>query len=262
MLVVQQVSRAFHEQMPLVFAEELLAGWPRGWWTTGERARLRVLLCDAAFEAGVEVKLLTQIGLRFPALGEALGVNDPLGLTQLRLLWSLRPTRPWDRCGPATTVFELAGHAERGSRLLDVYPDLLLYDSPGNVQSDSPILVCGRGLIFQGQLFSAPPDTTEVLVRHNWYGTRYEVTLGRHRFPFPFNPDALTHRLERWFHYFFRDFQPQMTAVLNWPSQVEAGRLFAAGPLRCPDCRVLFKGSPGSVGFLMEDDRPSTNQGS
>ena len=44
-----------------------------------------------------------------------LGVGDPAGLAALRLLWSERPTRPWDHCGPTQTVFELAAdpaHAE------------------------------------------------------------------------------------------------------------------------------------------------------
>src|SRR5439155_14127461 len=74
----------------LVATDELLAVW-----TVGQRARLRLLLAARAFEAGVEVAGLHDLGRAAPALGRALGSDDADGLARLRLLWSLRPTRPW-----------------------------------------------------------------------------------------------------------------------------------------------------------------------
>ena len=72
-------------------------------------ARLRILLCDRAFEAGFEVTNLLELRRTVSALAEVLGTDDTAGLSALRLLWSQRPTRPWDQCGEARTVFDLAG---------------------------------------------------------------------------------------------------------------------------------------------------------
>ena len=100
-LVVDQIARCFDGRLPLTYAERLLAGWSSEWWTRGNLVRLRVLLCDRAFEAGFEVRNLLDAGRTAPALGDVLRITDPAGLAGLRLLWSERPTRPWDHCGPA-----------------------------------------------------------------------------------------------------------------------------------------------------------------
>src|SRR5207244_10029537 len=89
----------------LVATDDVLAGW-----SVGQRARLRVLLAARAFEAGVEVADLHDLGRAAPALGRTLGSDDTDGLARLRLLWTLRPTRPWQVCGPAATVFEVANY--------------------------------------------------------------------------------------------------------------------------------------------------------
>ncbi|HZY84359.1 MAG TPA: hypothetical protein VFE78_05985, partial [Gemmataceae bacterium] len=57
-LVAQQVGRCFQGQLPLAFAEHLLGEWETRWWSEGNLARLRVLACDHAFEAGFEVRNL------------------------------------------------------------------------------------------------------------------------------------------------------------------------------------------------------------
>ncbi len=94
------------------------------------RARLRILVADQAFEAGFEVADLLGAGQMAPALAALLRISDPDGLAALRLLWSLRPTRPWFRCGLSRTVFELATEPQ-SAELLASYPDLLLVqDSP------------------------------------------------------------------------------------------------------------------------------------
>src|SRR5262249_40405869 len=92
-LVVGLTARTFEGQLPLVFAQHLLAEWATAWWTELALARLRILLCDRAFEAGFEVQSLIDAGIHAPALGTVLGTLRPRALAALRLLWSLRPTR-------------------------------------------------------------------------------------------------------------------------------------------------------------------------
>src|SRR5262249_46730629 len=107
-LVVAAVGDCFDGKLSLAFAEQLLAGWPAAHWAGRNRNRLRILICDRAFEAGFEVQDLVEAGEAAPALAELLETADTDELARLRLLWSLRATTPWDRCGKAVTVFELA----------------------------------------------------------------------------------------------------------------------------------------------------------
>ncbi len=93
-LVIELLARCFEGRWSLEFAEDLLAQWRTDWWSAGNLARLRVLLCDRAFEAGFEVRNLLDAGQTAPALGAVLTTADVASLAALRLLWSLRPTRP------------------------------------------------------------------------------------------------------------------------------------------------------------------------
>src|SRR5262249_34287528 len=158
--------------------------------TPANLARLRVLLCDRAFEAGFEVQNLLDAGRTAPSLGAVLQTDVPGGLAALRLLWSLRPSRPWDRCGPATTVFELAGDRERSALLAD-QPDLLLVqeepswlvvgDGGQGAMGPARILLSPRGVTLQETLFTEPPHVVEVLTK----SLGCELVLGRQQFRSP-----------------------------------------------------------------------------
>src|SRR5262249_7014079 len=108
MLVVSQVERVLRGRLPAAFADQLLLHWQSDTWTEVNLARLPVLLCERAFDAGLEVPDLSELEQLAPALSDALHSEDTDGLARLRLLWTLRMGRPWERCGPAATVFELA----------------------------------------------------------------------------------------------------------------------------------------------------------
>ena len=99
LLVVAEVDRCFSGKLPLAYAEGVLAGGRDDGWRRADLARLRVLLCDSAFEAGFELRDLIEAGETAPALGEILGIGDTEALAHLRLLWSQRASRPWDRHG-------------------------------------------------------------------------------------------------------------------------------------------------------------------
>ncbi len=243
-LVVRQVERTLRGQLPLRFAEHLLAGWQCEFWTPGNLGRLRVLLCERAFEAGLEVPDLLELERLAPGLADALHTEDIEGLTALRLLWTLRVGRPWERWSQALTVFELAERGDLDPRFLGDTPDLLLSEAPGSARSDdrfhAAILVCVRGLILQKQLFTLPPAPIEVKParRGGWNG--HELTLGPHTFWFREPPHELARRLEHWIRYFFTEFITQARAVRDWRSLGQFAQLQTREMRQCPECGQSF----------------------
>jgi hypothetical protein len=259
-LVVELLARCFEGRFSLPFAEHLLAGWHSSWWTHGNRVRLRVLLCDRAFEAGFEVRNLLDAGQTAPALGSLLATVNVDNLAALRLLWSLRPTRPWDRCGEPLTVFDLAADPQRAD-LLGRVPDLLLWQaepdwlltSPGDSEPQTAhILFCVRGVLLQGVLFTETPHVVEVNAR--W---RYsDLVIGEHRFRSTTPLDVLGLRMERWFRYVFTEFLPALPRVEHWKAPDRIAVLRAWGAVTCPECRKQLLPRVGEIGIaLSEDDK-------
>jgi hypothetical protein len=245
-VVAAAVGRCLAGELPLTFAQQLLADWEGSWWTTGNLARLRVLLCDQAFEAGYEVRDLLDAGRAAPALADVLQTVNPDGLAELRLLWSQRPHRPWDRCGEAITVFELVNDAEAGRRLLGKYPDLLL------AEVNLPVLfVCGRGVVFQDVLFQDYPRKVETRHRRAEERADYEVILDEYRFTFASDPTAVVKRLERWFRYFLNDFLPLVEGVHSWKAPSGTKPLLFQKPVVCPECQQLLVPRAGDVGTAL-----------
>ena len=248
--VVSALARCFEGKVPLLFAEQLLADWEGSWWTAGNLARLRVLLCDKAFEAGLEVADLVAAGRAAPALGQVLQIDNLEGLAQLRLLWSLRPSRPWDSWSRAVMVFDLAADADSSRKLLGRYPDLLLVD-----EAAPPIYICGWGLVFQEILFTERPRRIEMKARREFQHKEYELLVGDHRFPMPGDASAVVHRLERWFRYHLSDFVPQVKNVYAWKAPAGTKPLPARQTVLCEDCQRLIIPVPGEVGVLVDPAR-------
>jgi hypothetical protein len=257
-LVAGHLAACFQGRLPLDYAEHLLAKWRPSWLTRGHRARLRVLLCDRAFEAGFEVRNLLDAGSTAPALGSLLSTDNPHGLAALRLLWSLRASRPWDRLGSCTTAFELASDPNR-ARLLGNYPNVLLCqegpdgplvtDAASGKRMPVRILLTVQGIVLQETLFAWPPRRVEVNRRRKGY----ELVLGENRFLTREDPEALTRRMERWFHYGFNDFLPQVPAARLWQSPDRAALLRAWGAIPCPECHRFFLAHVGEVGLALDE---------
>ena len=236
----------------MLLAHYLLDDWKAEWWTKGNLARLRILLCDEAFEAGFEVATLLEAARHAPALGVALGTDAPRSLAALRLLWSQRPTRPWDRLGEVKTAFDLAGD-EGHTNLLELHPDVLLWHvqpdlhigSGDEEQTAATILFTLRGVWLQSELFMIPPRVVEVRRRPG--GT--EMILGRATFRSPRDLERLTRQLERWFRWVFHDFVPQIDRVLTWPAPERAALLRAWGAKPCPECGKTVLPIVGEVGI-------------
>ncbi|MGH7171776.1 MAG: hypothetical protein ACRELG_15980, partial [Gemmataceae bacterium] len=267
-MLVDLLAHCFEGRLSLTFAEHLLAGWRTDptdrrdagptWWTPGNLVRLRVLLCDRAFEAGFEVRNLLDAGNQAPALGDVLGIHNVPNVAALRLLWSLRPTRPWDRCGDPLTVFDLAADPRRAD-LLGSFPDLLLWQmepewlvaAPGVTEpKPAQVLFCVRGVLLQGVLFTEPPRVVEVNAR--W---RYnDLILGEQRFRSTGPLDLLALRMERWFRYAFSEFLMVLPRVEKWQAPDRLAILRAWGAVACPECRRQLLPRVGQVGIALEEE--------
>jgi hypothetical protein len=261
-LMAAQLGRCFEGKLPLAFGEQLLAGCRSDWRSRANLARLRVLLLDRAFEAGFEVANLLAAGQTAPILGNMLGTADPGGLARLRLLWSLRPRQPWERCGDCVTAFNLAESAE-GGQVLGRYPDLLLYQagtsSSGHRAGMSrrlEVIVCGRGVVVEDTLFTEPVRTLELESKRLSGGERHVLTLGEHRFVFRGDADEAARQVDQWFRYCFNEFVPQTAEVYRWRSPHVAAILRAWGTVPCPECQRTLVARAGDVGISMSEPRP------
>jgi hypothetical protein len=256
-LVAAQVGHCFKGRLPLAFAEHLLLGWDSDWWTRGNKARLRILLCDPAFEAGFEVRSLEEAGLTSPALGVVLDTDHPEDLAALRLVWSLRASRPWDACGRSATAFEVAADRQY-ARLLGRYPNLLLLQEEPkwplvSVGPNEPepvrILLCAEGVVLQDVLFAREPLIMDMVLRPG--GT--EVTVEDRHFHARGRLQELGPRMERWFRYAFRDFLPQVEAVQSWQPPHRAALVRASGAVPCPECRRPLLARVGDIGLAIKE---------
>ncbi len=256
--VVRQLARCFEGKLPMRYAQELLEEWECSWWTKGNLARFRVLLCDRAFEAGFEVRTLLDAGQTAPALGDALDLGNERGLAALRLLWSLRPTRPWDRCGESRTTFELAGDPDEEA-LFAEHPDVLLFqeqrawkvagDGGRGRMGPAEIMLTDEGVWLQEVRFAAPPRVVEIRAK----SLSWELLMGEEVFRSSQDLSPLAEHVERWFRYAFHEFLPQVARVVAWKSPDRAAVLRSWGALACPECGRYLRGRVGEVGTALGD---------
>lgn len=257
-VVTRWVARCFAGKLPLSFAQQLLENWAADWWTKANLARLRVLICDRAFEAGFEVQTLLDAGRTAPALGTVLVVESPRSLAALRLVWSMRPTRPWGRLGEARTAFEIAADPLLAG-VFQEHGDVLLFDEesavpieyePSQVKmAPARIQFTLAGVWLQEVIFSIPPRVFEV--RRKSFGS--QLILGPHVFRSTLDLDPFSARLERWLRWVFHEFLPQVDGVLKWQSPHRAALLRAWGAVPCPECGRGLLPAVGEVGISAED---------
>jgi hypothetical protein len=245
----QEVARCFTGELPLAYAQWLLEGWKGAWWTCGNQARLRVLLCDQAFEAGLELSDLIQAAGQVPPLAAVLDLENSERLAQLRLLWSLRATCPWAQWGRISTVFELAGSRSSES-LLKTSPDLLLAD-----RGTPAIHMLGSGILFQDVLFKDEPHELGVqTVRDS--ANDFQVIIDDQKFRFSDDPAGVAKQLERWFRFFFRDFAGRVQEVYSWKSPTGGLPISPHAAVSCPSCRCRVVPIIGQVALMREGSNP------
>jgi hypothetical protein len=258
-LVARWVGRCFEGKFPLAFAGCLLHDWRSSWWTPGNLARLRILLCDLAFEAGFEVRNLIEAGRTAPALGAVFKAEGPQLLAALRLLWSMRPSRPWERFGDnVLTAFEMAADPDHVSELIE-HHDVMLWQQ---VQGCLVVAEGGReklavatiqltllGVWLQDVVFRDPPRVCEVRLR----SSGCDMKLGPHAFRSPTDLDPLSRQLEKWFRFGFHEFLPQIERVLAWQPPDRAALLRSWGAVACPECGKRLLPVAGEVGVGVEE---------
>jgi hypothetical protein len=228
-------------------AELLLTHDVIGSWTKGQRARLRVLLTARAFESGLGVWDLHALGHALPHLGRVLHHEDTDSLARLRMLWDQRPTRPWKRCGPAATVFELANYPMVGGQHLEAAPDLLLFQPLPSGGEPIHLLACGRGLIVGGALIHEWPTSIDFVPLPLSKGGGYAMQFAGHAVQVHGDPAELVRKVTAWANYFFGEFLPWIGNVLAQPGDRPTDRL-PAFTMACPDCGKSFLARRGEVG--------------
>jgi hypothetical protein len=250
-LLLEQAERCLDGKVPLSLLDEVVTPQKSVWERPGIRARLRVLLCVRAFERGLECSDLMDLGRAYPNLGAALGVEDPMALAQVRLLWWLRQARPWARLGDIRTVFELAQDA-RGVKRLEQCPELLLA-----VELTPPLYVGTRGVWLEGTWIRELPQSTEIVAQQRHAEGAQLVIVGPHRFRVRDNADELTRVLERCLRYYFRDFLPQAESALRWRAPGTLTALAARNGVKCPECRRRILPCLGEMAILLEEPEPA-----
>ncbi len=243
--IVELVEGCFVGRLPLAFAGQLLEplAVEDDWWTAGRRRRLAVLLCDSAFENGLETSDLLDLGRAQPMLGAVIGTKQSDLLGQLRATWLLRSRPPWRKWDNAVDVFELARDSGRGTRILGDFPDILLF-----APRDPAFFICSRGVCFEKVWFVDMPRTIEV-VEHD--DNDFELIIDGRSFDFGDDPDELAERLERWFRFFFRDFVPQSAVDLERRDAEVAARIESRNGTTCPSCGQWVLTRAGEVGVTL-----------
>jgi hypothetical protein len=253
-VVAGWAGRCLEGRLPLSFAQRLLEKWETPWWTAGHLARLRAALCDRAFAAGFEVQGLLDAGNNAPALGAVLRDDDPRGLAALRLLWSLRPARPWGKLGDARTAFELAPDPTSAD-LFERHPAMLLWQEERSAsiavdQAAAPmrpaeLALTAEGVWLQGELFASPPRDIELRMKTQ----SSELRLDGRVFRSPGDLEPLARLLERWLRLAFHEVLPRVAEARAWVSPDRTALWRAWGAVPCPECGKYLLPRVGAVGL-------------
>jgi hypothetical protein len=245
-----QADRCFDGGLPLSFLTTLLAPLENETWSVADERRLRVLLCQRAFDAGLEVRELLDLGRLQGTLSRTLDLKQTEYIAHLRLLRTLQATRPWERVGRATAIFEIVKHHREAAALLERLSDVVL-----RVDNVPGLYLCGRGVNFEGAWILEPPQQIDIIDRSLFAEGGFHLVIGSNRFWYAEDPTPVVSRLEKWLRYFFRDFRPQLAGVYRGRSPAAARRLLARNGVRCPDCRRRVLPVLGELGITADPPR-------
>jgi len=212
------------------------------------RVRLRILILARAFAAGLEAEDLRIIGQICPTLGSAYASEDRDGLSRLKLLWLYRPKRMWQRIGSATTVFDLARYPKLAENYLRQRPDLLLFQASAGGTDAYPILICEEGIVYRDSVITERDERIHIRSRSIVRGGGHEMTIGDRVYKFRDDPTLLARRLKGWAEFLFEEFLPRARVLARRRSE-QGDRLFLQKAVTCPECRKVFLGLTGEIGF-------------
>ncbi len=211
---------------------------------------MRILLCARAFEYGFEARDLHEIGRVSSIFGQAYASEDLSGLARLGWLWDNRPARVWQRCGSASTVFDLARYPAIGGQYLDSRPDLLLFQpmsvGSGAREAGAPILICEEGIVYREVVIRDPDTPISVKPRAG----KFELFIGKQSLTFDQEPGLLATRLRGWAQFLARDLLPAARAFADKRNPAKLRPLMRQKTLLCPECHNSFLALRGEVGIL------------
>ena len=222
--------------------------------SAGERARFRILLLGAAFEAGLKPRDLIDLWNVAPNLRQATIVEPLHRLALLQGVWAMRAARRWELIAPADSAFDLCRIAPHASgRILAEFPDLLLFHRPDpDTESQlGPVLICARGIAIGGHLI-ADPDAEVRIEKSGRFGGGYELIFGPHRLPLERQPVGnFAEVIKEWLRFRAWALLPLLDNYLAPSALKVAERMMRPFVCRCANCGTRSAIALGKVGRLV-----------
>ena len=242
--LLEVIRACLQGKRPLALMDNLLAELTGAdGWGKARKARLKVLLAEAMFSAGIELRDLPDLAQAYPALATILDIQNANVLVGMRYLCSLESSRPWDSIGAAQTIFELAGEFEQTEALANKYPGLLLS------ATGKPIFLTVRGLWCQDICMQEKPRPLEV---HKLPGKDgYQLILGPDHIWFGQSPDELAEELKEWVTFYFNEFVPGLKKCPVRRGGDGMKKLSARNAVACGHCGTEFLPKLAAVGIDM-----------
>jgi hypothetical protein len=249
--LAQEIGRCFSGKLPLTYAKAILEDWDETRLSEGAQSRLRALLCDRAFEEGLEVANLVHAAPLVPRLNEIVDTEGEAELAYLRLLWSLRPDCPWTDWGKCATVFELA--LDSASEIeFARYPDLLL-----TAESTPEVRILSSGVVFQDTLFTEMPRRIESRALRFIESTEYQLVIDERRFVFDEDMTPHVRRLERLFRFYFHLLRGRANEALAWNPPAGTSPLSLETAVVCSTCQTRLLPVRNALAQLLENKQPA-----
>jgi hypothetical protein len=244
--LADQLGGCFRGKASLLLVRALLdqVHATRKEWNRGELRRLQVLVAARAFEQGLTVDDLLDLGRVFPVAAEMLGMEDRWRWGQLELLWTMSRSRAWETVGLASSVFELALVPHEGEELLQEHPATLL------CVRKQALHVTSRGVWVLGQHLAARPDEDEIAWEWSADERTYLIEVGPHQLRTPRKPRDLVIELKAWLRFYFDEFLPSLPTARR-PISEAAQKMWQALRTNCPDCNRPVVPCLGEVGIAL-----------
>jgi hypothetical protein len=231
--IADLVALAFRGEQPADFAEFVLAAGAGAPGESGERARLRVLLYAAAFEAGILPHAVIDLCNAAPHLANAMRLS-PYQVALLYGVWVHRANPPWAVLG-AQTVFELtATSPATAARLLAQAPGLLLVCAthPTIAEELGPVLVTAGGVSVGGTVVSDAAADVRV------EAGGLELVFGKKQFRLARAiPEEFADVMKAWLKFRAEEFAAYPATYLPTDRTPDLD-LLAPFVVRCPACKT------------------------
>lgn len=262
--LVDTLADCFTGRQSLVFAEHAIAVDRRRIMPSGveEISRLRVLLLEAAFAAGLTPTDLSRLWMVTPMLRQAMSPNSADRLGLLYGVWKSQPAltavnRPSDHRSSVAlpvveTIYDFCRKAPNMSgSILAAHEDLLLicraYPELG------PLFVTGRGVVIGDRLTANPEAWVECSRQQGNDGKTHQLVVGAHRWSLATQPDEslvdTIRFLLRFRHEVLMPFGLQAWEADNHLGN--ADRLLRPLARRCPECECDVVVAVGAVGVAL-----------